>query len=185
MACAGRILVWWDRDFDSGGRPIRPDVRSAGRDLWEQACQQTLATLADHGPAAELMEKAVAQASRYLDRIGAPLSPRKHGLVMMAFRRALRRHAAKLARVELVGDPDELSWRASTTSWISQVDARLQLEGLVRRLSAKNADVLMLRAAGYEWKEIASIFGASVASVRNGFWREVEKLRWSSFSSSG
>ena len=181
MACAGRVLVWWDRDFDHSGRPIRSDVRSAGRDLWEQACQQTIATLSDHGPAAELMETAVAQASRYLDRIGAPLPSRKHGLVMVAFRRALRRHAAKLSRYELVGDPEELSWRASSTDWVSQADVRLQLEDVVRQLSARNGNVLMLRAAGYEWKEIAVVFGTSVASVRNGFWREIEKFRGESF----
>jgi hypothetical protein len=61
MACPGRIPVWWDRDYDAAGRPIRPDVRSAGRDLWEQASQQTMAAFDDHGPAAELMEYAMAQ----------------------------------------------------------------------------------------------------------------------------
>jgi DNA-directed RNA polymerase specialized sigma24 family protein len=178
MACAGRILVRWDRDFDNCGRPKRSDVRSAARNLWEQACQQTDATLLDHGPAAELMEDAVAQASRYLDRIGAPCASRKHGLVMIAFRRALRRRAAKLARVELVGDPEELSCRASSVSWVRQTDARIQLEDLVRKLSARNADVLMLRAAGYEWKEIARVFATSVASVRNAVWHEIDKVRW-------
>jgi DNA-directed RNA polymerase specialized sigma24 family protein len=127
------------------------------------------------------METAVAQTSRYLDRIGAPLPPRKHGLVMVAFRRALRRHTAKLSRYEFVGDPDELSWRASSMAWVSQADARLHLEDMVRKLSARNGDVLMLRAAGYEWKEIAVVFGTSVASVRNGFWREIKKLRGESF----
>ena len=72
MAHAGRILVWWDRDVDQAGRPIRPDVRLAGREIWEQACRRTEALLDDHGPAAELMENSVAQVSRYLDRIGAP-----------------------------------------------------------------------------------------------------------------
>jgi hypothetical protein len=42
MACAGRILIWWDRDFDSSRLPIRSDVRSAGGDLWEQACRHGL-----------------------------------------------------------------------------------------------------------------------------------------------
>jgi hypothetical protein len=48
------------------------------------------------------MENTVAQVSRYLDRIGAPLSTRKHGLVLVAFCRALRRYAAKSSRLELV-----------------------------------------------------------------------------------
>jgi DNA-directed RNA polymerase specialized sigma24 family protein len=178
MACTGRILVWWDRDFDSGGRPIRPDVRLAGQEIWEQACRQTRAVVSDDAPAAELMENAVAQVSRYLDRVGAPLSSRKHGLLMLAFRRALRRYAFKLARLELVGGSDEFSNYSSTDQSIARVEARLALESIIRWLSERNADVLLLRAAGYEWREIGSMLGVSTAAVRNRFWREIEQLRW-------
>jgi DNA-directed RNA polymerase specialized sigma24 family protein len=139
-----------------------------------------MAAIDECGPAAELMENAIAQVSRYLDRIHAPFDSRKHGLVMVAFCRALRRYRAKLARLELVGGPEQLAERAPSQSWIAQADARLELENLVRRLSARNAEILMLRAAGHEWKEIASLFGTSVAAVRNGFWREIDRLRWNS-----
>lgn len=62
--------------MDRTGRPIRPDVRLAGHEIWEQACQRTHLLVADDGPAAELMEYTVAQVSRYLDRIGrAPVHP--------------------------------------------------------------------------------------------------------------
>jgi len=176
MTCAGRVLAWWDRDVDASGRPIRSDVRLAGRELWEQECQQTFAVVRDQGPAAELMENAVAQVSRYLDRIGAPVTPRKHGLLMIAFRRALTRYRAKLSRLELVGGCYELSTYASTESWIARAEVRLELERLIRRLSTKNAEVLALRAAGFEWKEIAHCFGESVTNVRNRFWREIARL---------
>ena len=125
MACAGTILVWWDRDFDTGGRPIRSDVRSAARELWQQACHETKVSLADDGPAAELMENAVAEASRYLDRIGAPLSSRKHGLVMIVFCRALRRYRARSSRLELVGASTDFSDLAIANGWLAQADARL------------------------------------------------------------
>jgi len=149
----------------------------AGHEIWEQACQRTHVLLADYGPAAELMEYAVAQVSRYLDRIGAPPSTRKHGLLLVAFCRALRRYAAKSRRVELVGEPDELSNRTINNAWVRQVDARLDLERIVRQLSERNAAVLTLRAAAYEWKEIALLLGVSVAAVRNSFWREIERIR--------
>jgi DNA-directed RNA polymerase specialized sigma24 family protein len=177
MARAGRILVWWDRDVDRAGRPIRPDVRLAGHEIWEQACQRTHVVLGDHGPAAELMENTVAQVSRYLDGIGAPLSSRKHGLLMVAFCRAVRRHAAKSSRLELVGGSGELSNHTADNAWVRQVNARLDLERIVRQLSERNAAVLMLRAAEYEWKEIAHLFGVSVAAIRNSFWREIDKVR--------
>lgn len=182
MAGAGRIPVWWDRDVDNSGRPIRSDVRLAAREVWEQASQQAMATLADQGPAAELMEDAVAQVSRYLDRIRAPYAPRKHGLVMLAFRRRLRRYAVRSYRVEFVGSSEDLSTLAWSDRWIAQAEARFELEGIVRRLSRRNADILMLRAAGYEWNEVAALRGSSVAAVRNSFWREIERLRWNSRS---
>lgn len=178
MACAGRVLVWWDREVDGVGRRIRPDARLAAHGIWEQACQRTIASLGDHGPAAELMECAVAQVSRYLDRVGAPMASRKHGLVMVAFCRALRRHCAKLRRLELVGSSSELAKRSPAKSWEAEAHARLELENLLRRLSGRNADVLMLRAAGYEWIDIASLFGVSASALRNAFWREIDRLRW-------
>jgi DNA-directed RNA polymerase specialized sigma24 family protein len=177
MACAVKMLVWWDRDFDSVGRPIRADVRSAGHDLWRRACQETVAVLADQGAAAELMEDSVARVSRYLDRIGAPLTSRKHGLVMVAFSRALRRYRTKLGRLEPRGDSSDFSDLVIETSWLSQSDARLDLEKIIRQLSSRSAEVLMLRAAGYEWNEIARIFQTTAAAVRNGFWREIGRVR--------
>ena len=180
MAHAGRVLVWWDRDVDQAGRPIRPDVRSAGHEIWKQACQRTQAILGDHGPAAELMEDTVAQVSRYLDRIAAPESSRKRALVMVAFCRRLRRYAAKSNRLELVGGSGELSSCTLGEGWIGQVNARLELAKMVRKLSDKNGTVLMLRAAGYEWKDVAELFGTSPAAIRISFWREVDRVRWPS-----
>ena len=177
MACRGRVLVWWDRELDSGGRLIRGDVRAAARELWEQACRQTVATVGDHGPAAELMEYAVAQVSRYLDRVGAPLGSRKHGLLMVAFTRNLRRHAHKLGRLELAGGANELAIYASSWSWIDRTNARLDLERIIRCLSETSGTVLMLRAAAFEWTEIASLLGTTPAAVRNNFWREIARLR--------
>lgn len=171
------MLAWWDRDADRAGRPIRPDVRLAGHEIWEQACQRTQVLLADQSLAAELMEKTVDQVSRYLDRTRAPLTTRKHGLLLVAFCRALRRYAAKSSRLELVGGSGELSKQTADNVWVRQANARLDLEKIVRQLSERNAAVLTLRAAEYEWKEIAQRFGVSVAAIRNSFWREIEKIR--------
>ncbi len=152
-------------------------MRLAGHEIWELACQRTHVLLADHGPAAELMENTVAQVSRYLDRIGAPLSTRKHGLLLVAFCRALRRYAVKSSRLELVGGPGELANHTADNAWVRQANARLDLESIVRQLSERNAAVLTLRAAEYEWKEIAHLFGVSASAIRNSFWREIERIR--------
>ena len=123
------------------------------------------------------MESTVAHVSRYLDRIGAPRSTQKQGLLMVAFCRALRRYAAKSSRLELVGESDQLLNHPADNAWVRQVEARLDMERIVRQLSERNAAVLTLRAAEYQWKEIAQLFGVSAAAARNSFWREIDKIR--------
>jgi DNA-directed RNA polymerase specialized sigma24 family protein len=76
-----------------------------------------------------------------------------------------------------VGGAGELSQHAADNAWVRQLDTRLDFEKIVRQLSERNAAVLTLRAAEYEWKEIAQLFGVSIATIRNSFWREIEKIR--------
>jgi len=171
------ILSWWDREVDRNGWQIRGDVRSAAHEVWKEACRRTQSLLADPAQAADVMEDSVAQVSRYLDRIGAPASSPKNGLLLLAFSRALRRLAAKSRRLETAGGAVELSSRTVDHGWNRQVDARLDLQNIVRKLSKRNGTVLALRAAGYNWKEVAQALGTSVATVRNSFWREVRDLR--------
>jgi len=173
-----RILSWWDQEVDRNGRLIRDDVRSAAHEIWKEACRRTQSLLADPAQAADVMEDSVAHVSRYLDRIGAPSSSPKKGLLLLAFSRALRRVAAKSCRLEPAGGAVELStWTAADHGWSSQADARLDLGNIDRKLSERNRVVLALRAAGYEWEEVAQALGTSVAAVRNSFWREIRNIR--------
>ena len=172
-----KTLPWWDRETDRAGRPIRADVRSAAQEIWTEACRRTEALLADRGQAAELMEESVAQVSRYLDRIEAPKSCAKNGLLLLAFSRALRRLAAKSRRLQFAGGAVDLSRLVVDSRWSCQMDARLELENIARNLSDTNGAVLALRHAGYSWHEVAQKFGTSVTSIRNSFWREVKDLR--------
>lgn len=96
---------------------------------------------------------------------------------MLAFSRALQRRAAKLNRVESVGGTSELSNHAIDQVWNRQMDARLELDRIVRKLSEQNSTILALRYAGYDWKEIAQLLETSVAKIRNSFWREIKEAR--------
>jgi DNA-directed RNA polymerase specialized sigma24 family protein len=77
----------------------------------------------------------------------------------------------------LVGGSGDLTNHAADKAWVGQVNARLDLENIVRQLSERNAAVLALRAAEYEWKEIAQLFGVSAGAIRNAFWREIGRIR--------
>jgi DNA-directed RNA polymerase specialized sigma24 family protein len=172
-----RIVFWWDREVDRKGRQIRADVRSAALEVWEEACRRTQSLLVDPAQAADVMEDSVAQVSRYLDRMGAPSSSPKKGLLLLACSRALRRLAAKSRRLEPAGGAVELSTWVVDHRWSRQADARLDLENIVRKLSERNSVVLALRGAGYDWEEVAQALGTSVATVRNSFWREIKNVR--------
>src|SRR6266851_934981 len=94
--------LWWDRDIDRTGRPIRPDVRAAAHGIWGCACRRAESIISDCSQAAELMESTVAEVSRYLDRSSVAVFSRKiDGLVMFAFQRALHRRVAKHKRLKI------------------------------------------------------------------------------------
>ncbi len=170
--------LWWDRDIDRTGRPIRPDVRAAAHGIWDCACRRAYSLIDDCSQAAELMESSVAQVSRYLDRESVLVFSRElDGLLMCAFRRALYRRATKLNRLETVGGAHELSSRAVDRTWSRQVDARLELEQVVRLLCEKSRTILALRYAGYTWKESAQLLGSSVPALRSTFWRDVARVK--------
>ena len=170
--------LWWDRDIDRTGRPIRPDVRAAAHGIWDCACRRAHSLINDRSQAAELMENSVAQVSRYLDRESVLVFSRElDGLLMCAFRRALYRRAARLNRLQPVGGAGELSSRAVDRTWSRQVDARLELEQVVRRLCERSRTILALRYAGYTWKEAAQVLGSSVPALRSTFWRDVTRVK--------
>jgi hypothetical protein len=96
--------VWWDRELDPSGKPLRQDVRDAAHDIWERAYLRVQAILGDSSDAANLMERSVVQVSRYLDRrLSNPYDGEVSAILMSAFCRALRRHVVKLQRIELIG----------------------------------------------------------------------------------
>jgi DNA-directed RNA polymerase specialized sigma24 family protein len=124
------------------------------------------------------MDSTVAQVSRYLDRGGVMVFSRQiDGLLMIAFRRALYRRAAKLKRLKTFGGTGELSNRAVDRRWMRQVHARLELEQIVRLLSERSRTILALRYAGYTWKEAAQLLSASVPALRSAFWRDVARVK--------
>ena len=172
------VALWWDRDADRAGRPIRPDVRAAAHGIWACACRQAESLISDCSQAADIMENTVAQVSRYLDRKGVVVfSGEMEGLLMAAFQRALYRRTAKLRRVETWGGTGELSHRLVDRTWAHQVHTHLELDQVERLLCERSRTILALRYAGYTWKESARLLGASVPALRSAFWRDVARVK--------
>jgi DNA-directed RNA polymerase specialized sigma24 family protein len=172
------VSLWWDKDSDHSGSPIRPDVRAAAHRIWNSAHKTAKAIEGDGSCAAELMEDSVAQVSRYLDRGAVVAFSREiDGLLMLSFQRAARRRLARVRRLESLGGVNELSNRAIDRTWTQRIHARLELEQVVRLLSERTRSILALRYVGYTWKEAAGIFNESVPALRSAFWRDVTRVK--------
>jgi DNA-directed RNA polymerase specialized sigma24 family protein len=170
--------IWWDQELDPTGKPIRLDVRSAAREVWKDACNQTRALLGEPCEAAGLMERSVVQISRYLNRRGvATFSQDTSSLLMCAFCRTLRRHVVKLRRIELAPDLSEASERPPTRSCTTEEDCRLDAEKAARQLSARGRQMYKLRHAGFEWREIAQKLSTTDAAARAEFSRELKRAK--------
>jgi DNA-directed RNA polymerase specialized sigma24 family protein len=177
---SNRTSLWWDREHDGTGRPLRLDVRNAAHEVWGQACARVQAILGDSTDAAMLMERSVSQVSRYLDRRGSPLdSEDTPGLLMCALCRAVRHYALKLRRMQLVGNFSEFyeSPPRGRSCAPSKEDCRLDAEKAARRLSPRARTMLDLRRVGFEWKEIAEFFKTTDCAARAEFSREVKKAK--------
>ena len=176
--CTDEGLSWWDRDVDSEGKPIRADVRSAARDLWDYACEQARTFLGDASEAPELMETSVLQVSHYLDRRAAPLFERDAGaLLVCAFYRGLRRHLSKLRRLELTADVSTLPTPRPGRSCPSKEDCRLDAERVLRKLSDRARQMFEFRKRGYDWEEVAAILNTSDGAARAEYSRELKRLK--------
>jgi DNA-directed RNA polymerase specialized sigma24 family protein len=173
-----RTSIWWDRGLDREGVSIREDVRKAAQEVWNSACGITTFILGDSSDTAELMDHCVSRVSRSLDaRKQGLFSQNAPALLMVAFRRELYARAERLRRFELIGDGQKFSDLLRAPSRISDIDFRLDLDKLVRRLSKRNRTILVLRDSGYDWKEIAGVLHVSISVAKNSFWRELQGLR--------
>ena len=170
------IPPWWDRAVDDAGRPIRADVRSAALEIWGKAQGLAQRVLGDNSEAAELMEFAVGHVSRYLDRIDAPVhSGPIAGLLMLSFHRAVRRRAAKWARLKMMGNTSEWTGRLLARDWVEEINRRLDIEKLTSHLSPDSLTMLAMRGAGYGWNHIANLFGITSSNAQMKLSRDLQK----------
>jgi DNA-directed RNA polymerase specialized sigma24 family protein len=169
-------LLWFDREFDSFGKPIRADVREAAKAKWPQLSAFARRRLGDRElEIQELFEKSVEKVSRHLDRKNAP-SQDPSALLVIKFRQELHTLWRRLDRVAAKGNSTDLEPMLATSEWGEEANRHIFLEELVRYLSKQNRTVLRLRGAGYEWSEIAKMVHSNASTVRNNFWREVRRV---------
>jgi DNA-directed RNA polymerase specialized sigma24 family protein len=169
-------LLWFDREFDSFGTPIRSDVRQAAKSKWPQLCALARRRLGDRDyEIQELFEKSVEQLSRYLDRKKAPPQDAT-ALLVVKFRQGISTLWRRLDRLSTRGTSTDLEPLLAASEWSEEADRHILLEELVRSLSKLNRTVLRLRRADYEWSEIAKMLQSKPSTVRNNFWREVRRV---------
>jgi DNA-directed RNA polymerase specialized sigma24 family protein len=166
--------LWWDRELDEAGRPIRLDVRAAAIEVWGKVCEIVEKRRGNCAEAQELLERAVAEVSVYLNKRNAgPQDP--SGLLVVAVYRAASRLAHRERLDQTVDDPNAPSEMLRAPDWLEAADRRLFLQKLVSLLLPENRVILQLRIRGLEWEEIASLLQVDSAFVRNRFWKDVRR----------
>jgi hypothetical protein len=177
-ALSNDSFAWWDQEFDAAGRPIRLDVRMAAQQFWKSACHKTRALVGEPWDAAALLERAVAQVSRYLDRRAvAPLSQDAGRVLRCAFYRGLRRHAARLRRNRSSDVANEISAASVSRQCTTKEDCKLDAEKTARHLTGRAQDMYQLRCVGHDWNEIAEVFGTTSVAARAEYSREIRRVR--------
>jgi hypothetical protein len=168
--------LWWDRNLDRRGRPIRADVREAAHEVWEHACSRARAVLGDNNDAAEMMEVSVERVSYYLDRHGvAAFSEKTAALLTTAFRRQVQKCRLKRQRLEFVGGANDVDQRFHAPDGFEEVNLQLDLKKIIRRLSPRSIRILLRRRDGIDWKSISEELGIPEQTAQNSFWREVRQ----------
>ncbi len=173
-----RVPLWWDRDCDGMGRPIRADVRAAAHEIWNRACALAHARLGDHGDAAEIMEMSVERVSHYLNRHRVLLfSVAVSGLLTTAFCRQIQKCRRKRERLEFLGGAADLEAQLRAPDWSVGIDRQLDVKTIVRRLSQRSTRILLRRRDGADWKSIAKELGIAESTAQNSFWREIRQAQ--------
>ncbi len=169
-----RQTAFWDREVDRHGNVIRPDVRVAAQQVWTTARAMACSLLGDASDAAEVLESSVARVSRYLDARNVTLfSQRTNALLLVAFRNALYSLLAKRKRTVVI----DLAEHISDCTWERKIEVHLDFAKLLRCLSERSRMILLLRHAGYEWNQIATLLQITIPAAKNGLWRELRRLQ--------
>lgn len=169
--------MWWDRDVDDQGRPIRADVRQAARALWPEAVKRVQRTLADPAEAAELMEDCVVYISHHLDRARTPaFAPNIPSLLSLHFSQELRRVATRLGRIKLVGDGSNFEECAVVDGWAERIERHIDFEKIVGYLNERSRTIVAMRLQEHDWQLIADKIGMLPSTVRRAFWKDLREV---------
>jgi DNA-directed RNA polymerase specialized sigma24 family protein len=167
---------FWNIETDRSGNPVSADVRVAAHQVWPVVLREVHWRCGDESEAAEIIEQAMLQTSRYLNRPGSagPVQSMP-GLVLTISRRLLRRRSRNWPRFQCLNWGNQRA--LSVADWEDQANRAILVRELTSRLSHESARILTLRMGEYGWEEIALILNTTVSAAKNRFWRELGSLK--------
>jgi hypothetical protein len=175
---ADRDSLWWDREVDDDGNPVRTDVRQAACKLWPYARKSVEKKLHDLAGAPEVLEAAVFHVSRHLDRGGIPLFQRDaFSLLRLRIRQEIRYRAKKLNRLQLIGDDiDIVEQLAAVQGWAERIDRRLDFSKGFCHLNETSRSMILARLQAQGWEIVGPRFCMSGIEARKAFWKDVHEV---------
>lgn len=169
--------MWWDRDVDDQGRPVRTDVRQAAHQLWPEAVKRTRRMISDPAEAAELIEISVVCISHHLDRKETPaFAENIPSLLSLHFSQELRHLAKKLGRIKLVGDNSAIEAFAVVEDWTERIDRHHDFEKAMGYFRPRMRILVYMRLELHSWELIGAKLGKRPATLRKEFWKELHEV---------
>jgi hypothetical protein len=171
--------LWWDRESDPTGKPIRLDVRSAAREVWSERRLQSDSSVARgamrRGGAdgkIDCSDFTVSQPPRTVHVFAGHERPSD-----VRFRSSPSPTCSKVRRIELAHDLSEVSEPHPSRSCTTKENCRSDAEKGAQQLNERGRQMYALRHAGFEWREIAQMLKTSDVAARAEFSRELKRAR--------
>lgn len=165
------VPPFWLAPTGTDGQRIDPRVEEAAREVWPYCWAESSKLLADPATAADIVDSVAAAVSRSLAEnpdVGRNLT----GYFVKSFQRRVRWLAYREGRIRCVGLGRDLeaSLFCPASDWLSQLEARIFLEQLMRSASPVVRGMLAARLTEWTWSEIAAHHGLSVNQAKSQFY---------------
>ncbi len=170
----------WIQSRDKRGRPIDPKVLDAAQRNWGRVLEYVRRELQDAPRAAEILERVVHSVSNAMRRnFHRQRVKDLDAYLYWAFTRKVRKIVARERMIQYVAFSEDLVplETAQDSKWVHKIEDEILLKQLLGYLEERPRGMVLLRAGGYSWKEVARALGISVNNALVQFNHAIEKSR--------
>ena len=171
----------WIWQSEGSGATVETDLLDAARRNWARVLSYARRYEQDSSIAADILEavlRAISRARRARRISGNPIR-NLDSYLYVAFVRRLNRHVARQPKIQFIGSLQDLDAFSGidTRGSPPTVEDELLARELLKYMTGRPRDMLILRTSGYSWKEVARFLGTTANSAQVLFNKGIGKAR--------